>query len=132
MKRGGPIKRKRKKPTTEEERAAMLTFKAQGIGEPCLMALRPDHDCAGPMEQHHLIKKSWLKADFKYVDQPYLFVWAPEIGVSLCQSGHERVTNHVTRIWWHEVPEVAREWAKQWGCLWRLELECPFFTPSDR
>lgn len=132
MKRGGPIKRRRKKPATEAEREAMARFKAEGAGEPCLLASDPDHECDGPMERHHLISKSWLGTNFKFVERSYAIVWAPEIGVNLCRSGHERVTSRFRPVYHHEVPERARRWARRWECEWRLDQENPFFEPSDR
>lgn len=108
----------------------MAIFKTSGQGEPCLFSLtRSDHVCAGKLERHHLVKQQFLRREFP--DQ-WDVIWSPWIAVNLCDEGaHQPVTRASTRVYRHEVPFQATQFADLNGFLWRLELECPLFS-GDR
>lgn len=125
MKRS-PLKRRRK-PQSNEQKAAAVRFRRHVTKEPCLFSSRPGHTCEGPIDAHHLVEKQFLKTHFS--TQPdsikWRLIYAPEIGVPLCRRAHEAVTTHAGYIWLHEVPARCVDFAETWDFRYRLERECP-------
>lgn len=102
-----------------------------------------DHRCSGRKDSHHLVEQQWLKRNYSDLREDMLLTicFDPRIGVPLCRAAHEAVTARRERIYWHELPEEAREFAADidqlylrfplpWGgqrqsLVTRLKLECP-------
>lgn len=101
------------------------------------------HNCKGYKDAHHLVGQQWLKRNYSDLREDMLLTicFDPRIAVPLCRAAHESVTAKRSHIYWHELPEEAREFAADidqlylrfplpWGgqrqsMLERLKLECP-------
>jgi hypothetical protein len=123
------VSRRRLSPEALE---AAERFRAGVYRESCLFTqTRPGHKCEGWLERHHIIKKSWLWTNFSPRPDRDVLCYPEEIGVTLCRRAHELVTVHADYVYWHEVPDRAKEWAESQGITYRLERECPFlFAPG--
>jgi hypothetical protein len=161
LKRGGPLKRTGIKRSgrllgrtapreTAAERRARQCFAevVAGKGRFCFFAdvteagepRRPDHQCSGCLDPHHLIAKNWIQRHFNDLPEDELLAikYAPIIGCPLCRKAHEGVPANLKpgdRVFYEELDEdliafcerIDRRYAKRGrpSMAARLLVECP-------
>lgn len=128
------MKRSRRKKSKAELEAEALFREtvARACGYRCLFH---SSSCDGPLDPHHIIRRSWLKTNYSTLpdDEKWPRVHDPSNGVLLCRHHHDRVTTRHRVLWRHEIPEYTERWARDEGIEYRLEIECPFLlAESDR
>jgi hypothetical protein len=76
---------------------------------------RPDHECWGRKDPHHLVPAQFIKDVFKDLDDVDLgdILYAPIIGVPLCRRGHEAVELHSDYVYWHELDDEVKEFCRR-------------------
>jgi hypothetical protein len=111
---------------SKAEREARDRFRELVLRGPCLFSeSRPDHECDGELDPHHLIRKQLLRDAFMRREDRLDHIYAPEIGVPLCRRAHELVTVHSTNVFREEVPARAVDWALEHEVVHLLERCCP-------
>jgi len=83
------------------------------------------HQCEGPIDPCHLLSKQKLKRiakDRGYNDSTTnRLVWGHRNGVPGCRFQHHRMDNGFLRVYWEQLPEEARQFAKDWDIEWEME-----------
>jgi len=128
MKRGGSLKRRRRRPSKAEQ-DAHDRFRAVVTRQPCLFSTtRPGHECSGPLDPHHVVPAQYLKNHFSTLEDKWALIYSPDVGVPLCRAAHDPVTTHATYVFLQELPAVVIDFCEAWGNKHRLEIECPSLT----
>lgn len=99
-------------------------------GQCWLLQKMPGHVCDGPLDLHHLIRKSFLKAYASTLppEEKWAIVHHPNLGVLVCRGGnggHDQITTAFHRLPWEYLPQRAVETASELGIEWRLRQESP-------
>lgn len=84
------------------------------------------HRCDGPIDPAHLLPKQRLKVIAKNKfpgdeDKQRELVWSPSNGVPLCRDAHHKLDNGFIRIYWHQLPAEAHQFAAEWDLEWEME-----------
>lgn len=124
------MKRSRPKMTAAEQRAKEVMYDDVArfcSGQCWLRQVMPGHACSGPLDMHHILRKSFLKAYASTLEPEakWSIVHDPDLGVLVCRGGHDNITNAFRRLPWDYLPERAIEAAENYGITWKLEQECP-------
>jgi hypothetical protein len=146
---GGSLKRTAPRETAAERRARQhFAAVVAGKGRFCFFAdvteagepRRPDHQCSGCLDPHHLIAKSWIQRHFNDLPEDELLAikYAPIIGCPLCRSAHEGVPANLKpgdRVFYEELDEDLIAFCERIDCRYakrgrpsmaaRLRVECP-------
>jgi hypothetical protein len=124
-----------------EEQQARARFHQLVCEWPCwARARRPGHQCFGPLDPHHLVPADWIRHTYGDLPEAGLLriLFNPIIGAPLCRGFHAAVEDRNEFIYWHELDDELKEFAKyvdelypdRGSMLNRLKLESPDPPPN--
>lgn len=115
----------RAKPS-EVEKACRADFRELVLAEPCLLKqTRPEHECRGAMDPHHVLKRQWLEREFPGV---WNVIDDPELGVALCRQAHANHHDRSHPIYLEELPARVLDRCAALSIDWKLRRDYPSIT----
>lgn len=116
---------KRRESKAERERRHAFYESVLAKGGCWLKTLFP-HECDGPMDPCHLLPKQRLRAIARdrYPDNDEMqhkLIWSVANGIPACRAYHHKLDNGFIRIYWHQLPIEAKQFAINWDVEWEME-----------
>lgn len=94
---------------------------------------RDGHECDGPLQAHHALKKSaiWFEYRARLTERALLAImYDPVIGLPVCEGGHGLITVRSVRIHYEELPGEMITFAREIGMVGRLLIDNPKRTTT--